>query len=201
MSFSLSSHQQSEISKLELDTGRFDNDDELYTYLEACLSEGYIKGPNDKTKPIINVQKDLFNIAEQIKELSRASQELHPDMQHRLSDLISASLLNTHDYFELSTRYDPISLDRIYNIMIHYIESVRRDFEQAYGKSKDHKAIWDLFPFWYGLGYDSVFPISNEGKFVRLVSIVLEKDVEAARKTISRVLENRKALGFKDKDS
>ena len=197
MTFVLTKHQKEEIKRLDL--VKADDEDEVFSSIEARLNESYIQGTQDVTKPIIDAQKNLQAAIKLTQKLNTAIERLEPGMQSRLSELISFSLVQTQPNATGSTQWRPIDLNTILSVTSRYMKTVDDDFRNTYGSRKHDKAIYDLIGFWQMSGRETIEPISNEGAFVNLTAIVLQLDVDAARKAITRLLKAQNSRISRDK--
>jgi len=182
MGYSLREHQKDELKKLNPSF-----DDELIASLEWHMSAAYVKQPNEKTTPLLESRDKLQAVSETASKLAKQMSSLTADDYYRLSEIVG---IHHHEKLSkgTSTRRKDIDAIEIVTSIGHAASSFNYDSIEAYGSRANDKAISWMIDFWDENIKKSLYPISEKGEFVRFTAIVLEKDLDAVRKALSRYL-------------
>ena len=151
------------------------------------MSAAYVKQPNEKTTPLLESRDKLQAVSETASKLAKQMSSLTADDYYRLSEIVG---IHHHEKLSkgTSTRRKDIDAIEIVTSIGHAASSFNYDSIEAYGSRANDKAISWMIDFWDENIKKSLYPISEKGEFVRFTAIVLEKDLDAVRKALSRYL-------------
>lgn len=169
------------------------NEDNFFKSLELELSDASIRRAGEKTNPILIENKKLGLIIKRSDGLREILESLEDHEIRKLKELAGFRLQERGKPDSDIVEWSELDLPWLLKVLTLDARSIIEDNKKVYGSRNADKAISRLIPFWEKELKLSIYPISDDGKFVQFVAIVLEKnDPGAAREAIRRYLDRRK---------
>lgn len=186
MAFTLNCSQQQELRLLDV----FPEEDakDFFDSLEAHMVDSSIKRAGEQFGPVIIGRNKLNKIKVLSGKLESTLKTLESGELRKLNVIVGQEYFLRKHLDEKQLRWTAIDLPYIFHLVAQMSEELVDDSLHKYGSRHADKPISYLIEFWQNTVEEPITPISNKGKFVMFISIILEKEMDASRNLLNEYL-------------